>query len=379
MTNPAVRPTPQTPPTPQPHAESRPEAQAGGEEAKPTIRTWVTRAIIAVLVTIGIVWGIKTFIYSQSHETTDDAELAGHVIPVIFKVPGYIERVYVNDNQHVKVGDTLVVLDPRDYTVALEQAQANLRAATAAGRTGSAAQTIKAAEAQHAAYTADIAVAQANYDRAERDVARFRDLAAKNIVSDQQLDQAVATDKAAAAQLAAAQAQAASSGATVAGAGYEEANADFRVTGLQAALETARLQLDYTVLTAPVNGFISKKTAEIGQYVQAGQEIMAIVQNDTSWVIANMKETQLRDIKIGQPAEVSVDAFRGKPLQGKVNSIQDATGATFALLPPDNATGNFTKIVQRVPVKIVLDSTQWNGRPLSPGLSVEVSIDTKSH
>jgi membrane fusion protein, multidrug efflux system len=347
-------------------------------EAKGGVRTWVTRGLIAVLVIVGLIWGVNKFIYSQSHETTDDAQLAGHVVPVIPKVAGYIERVYVRDNQAVKVGDTLVVLDPRDYTVALDQAQANLRAALAAGRRGSAASAIKVAEAQHAATTADIAVAQANFDRAERDVARFRELAAKNIVSDQQLDQAIAADKGAAAQLAAAEAQAASAGANVAGAGYQEANADYRVSGFEAAVATARLQLDYTVLTAPVNGFISRKSAEIGQYVQAGQQLMAIVETDTAWVIANMKETQLRDIKVGQSVEITVDAFRGPPLKGTVQSLQDATGATFALLPPDNATGNFTKIVQRVPVKIALDSTQYKGRPLSPGLSVEVSIDTKS-
>jgi membrane fusion protein (multidrug efflux system) len=347
-------------------------------EVKGGVRTLVTRGVLIVLVIIGLIWGVKKFIYAQNHETTDDAQLAGHVVPVIPKVAGYVQRVYVADNQSVNVGDTLVVLDPRDYTVALDQAQANLRAALASGRGGSAAQVIKAAQAQHAALTADIAVAQANFDRAERDVARYRDLAAKKIVSDQQLDQAIAADKAAAAQLAASEAQAASGGANVAGAGFEEANADFRVSGLQAAVANARLQLAYTVLTSAAKGYISKKSVEIGQYVQAGQQVMAVVETDTAWVIANMKETQLRDIKVGQSAEVTVDAFRGKPLSGRVQSIQDATGATFALLPPDNATGNFTKIVQRVPVKIALDSTQWNGRPLSPGLSVEVSIDTKS-
>jgi membrane fusion protein (multidrug efflux system) len=356
-----------------------PPTPSGAPEAKGGIRTLVTRGVIIVLVIIGLIWGVKKFLYAQTHETTDDAQLAGHVVPVIPKVAGYVQRVYVADNQPIKVGDTLVVLDPRDYTVALDQAQANLRGANASGRAGTAAQAIKSAQAQHAALTADIAVAQANFDRAERDVTRYRDLAAKKIVSDQQLDQAIATDKAAAAQLAAAQAQAASGGANVAGAGFEEANADFRVSSLQAALANARLQLAYTILTAPVNGYISKKSVEIGQYVQAGQQVMAIVESDTAWVIANMKETQLRDIRVGQRAEVSVDAFHGKPLTGTVQSIQDATGATFALLPPDNATGNFTKIVQRVPVKIALDSTHWNGRPLSPGLSVEVSIDTKSH
>ena len=344
-----------TPPTP-----------SGAPEAKGGIRTLVTRGVIIVLVIIGLIWGVKKFLYAQTHETTDDAQLAGHVVPVIPKVAGYVQRVYVADNQPIKVGDTLVVLDPRDYTVALDQAQANLRGANASGRAGTAAQAIKSAQAQHAALTADIAVAQANFDRAERDVTRYRDLAAKKIVSDQQLDQAIATDKAAAAQLAAAEAQAASGGANVAGAGFEEANADFRVSSLQAALANARLQLAYTILTAPVNGYISKKSVEIGQYVQAGQQVMAIVESDTAWVIANMKETQLRDIRVGQRAEVSVDAFHGKPLTGTVQSIQDATG-------------NFTKIVQRVPVKIALDSTHWNGRPLSPGLSVEVSIDTKSH
>lgn len=356
-----------------------PTSPNAAPEAKSGVRTLVTRGVIVVLVIIGLIWGVNKFIYSRTHETTDDAQLAGHVMPVIPKVAGYVQRVYVADNQPINIGDTLVVLDPRDYTVALDESQANLRAALASGRGGTAAQAIKAAQAQHAALTADIAVAQANFDRAERDVARFRELAAKNIVSDQQLDQAIAADRAAAAQLAAAQAQAASGGANVAGAGFEEANADFRVSSLQSAVANARLQLAYTVLTAPVKGYISKKSVEIGQYVQAGQQVMAVVESDTSWVIANMKETQLRDIKVGQSVEVTVDAFRGKPLTGHVQSIQDATGATFALLPPDNATGNFTKIVQRVPVKIALDSTHWNGRPLSPGLSVEVAIDTKSH
>jgi membrane fusion protein, multidrug efflux system len=369
MTNPAGRPD---------QPDIHPQASAA-EPPKNPIRTWVTRGVIAVLVIIGLIWGVSKFIYSQSHETTDDAQLAGHVVPVIPKVAGYIERVYVTDNQPIRAGDTLLVLDPRDYTVALDQAQANLRGALSAGRGGSAAQAIKAAQAQHAALTADIAVAQANFDRAERDVARYRELAAKNIVSQQQLDQAIAADKAAAAQLAASEAQAVSGGANVAGANFEEANADFRVTSLKAALANAQLQLNYTILTAPVNGYISKKSAEIGQYVQAGQQVMAIVESDTAWVVANMKETQMRNVRVGQAVEVSVDAFHGKPLTGRVQSIQDATGATFALLPPDNATGNFTKIVQRVPVKIALDSTHWGGRPLSPGLSVEVSIDTKSH
>ncbi len=366
MSSPAARPD--AVPAPDIHPES-PET--------PT-RTWIIRGVIALALVVGIVWGVRKFIYSQSHETTDDAQLAGHVIPVIPKVSGYIQKVYVNDNQPVKAGDTLVVLDPRDYQVALDRSEAELRSALAAGTRGSATAAVNVAEAQHAALAADVAVAQANFDRAEHDVQRFRDLAAKNIISAQQLDQAIAADKAAAAQLAAAQAQAVSGGANVTGANFEARNADFRVASLTAALNNARLQVAYTTLQSPINGITAKKNAEIGQYVQAGQQLLAIVETDTVWVVANVKETQMRDIKPGQDAEVTVDAIRGLTLHGKVQSIQDATGATFALLPPDNATGNFTKIVQRVPVKIALEKPSVNGRPLSPGLSVEVSIDTKS-
>jgi membrane fusion protein (multidrug efflux system) len=347
---------------------------------KPTShRTKIIRAVaIAAVVLIGIGYGIHKWSYSRVHETTDDAQVAGDIVPVIPRVSGYVARVYITDNQFVHEGDTLFVLDPRDYQIRYEQAKADLLAAVAAGKKGSGQQALDAARAQRTALNANVDAAQATADRAQRDYERYRILAAKQIVSQQQLDQAEQAYRSAVAVLAASNSQAAAGSDNATGAGFQLQSADYRVVSAQAAVDSAKLQLTYTIVRAAADGRIGKRSLEPGQFVQPGQQLCAITMAGPShlWVVANMKETQVHNIRVGQHVSVSVDAFGGHDIDGRVNSFQDATGAQFTLLPPDNSTGNFTKIVQRIPVKITLDSVRYAGEQVSPGMNVTVAIDT---
>jgi membrane fusion protein, multidrug efflux system len=348
------------------------------EPPKPR-RRYIPFVVLGILAIAGLIWGIRAWLYSRAHETTDNAQIEGHVVPVLPKVGGYVLRVFVEDNQVVREGDTLVILDPRDYQVRVQEAQADLQAAeVAAARNGGATAEVGQASARQGAAVASIGSAQANYDRARRDVERIRKLAETRVVSRQQLDQAEAAFRSADADLKAAQSQARAAQAEVSGANAGVRTAAARLAAAQAAVSAAQLQLSYAVITAPAPGRVSKKTVEVGQLVSPGQSLMSLVDERDVWVVANMKETQLDDIAVGQPVEVEVDAYKGRTFNGKVESIQGATGARFALLPPDNATGNFTKVVQRIPVRIALDRPPADAPPLRPGMSVEVAIDTRA-
>ncbi|HEY7634152.1 MAG TPA: HlyD family secretion protein [Gemmatimonadales bacterium] len=353
------------------------DSEAGG--APPRRRRWIPYVILGVVIVAGGGWGLRKWIYSRGHETTDNAQVEGHVVPVLPKVGGYVSRVFVEDNQIVAEGDTLVTLDARDYEVKVQQAEAELEAArVAAARNGAATAEVAQAAARSAAARASIAAAQAAFDRAERDVKRIRSLAEHQVVSRQQLDQAVATYRSASADLEAARNQASAARAGVSGASAGVRTADARLAAAQAALDAARLQLSYTVITAQAAGRVSKKTVEVGQLVGPSQTLMSLVDEHNVWVVANLKETQLDGVRVGQPVKIDVDAYDGVDFTGHVESIQGATGARFALLPPDNATGNFTKVVQRVPVRIALDQRAPNAPVLRPGMSVEVAIDTRA-
>jgi membrane fusion protein, multidrug efflux system len=342
-------------------------------------RRWLPFALLGVLALAGAVWGIRTWLYSRSHETTDNAQIEGHVVPVLPKVGGYVLRVLVEDNQIVREGDTLVTLDPRDYQVRLQESEADLSAAEAsAARNGEATAQVGQASAKSGAAEASIGSAQATYDRALQDVERMRRLSETRVISKQQLDEAEAAYRSAEADLRAAQSQARAAQAEVSGASAGVRTAQAHLAAAQAEAAAAELQLSYTVITAPASGRVSKKTVEVGQLVSPGQSLMSLVDEGDVWVVANMKETQLDDIAVGQPVEIEVDAYKGWTFPGRVQSIQGATGARFALLPPDNATGNFTKVVQRVPVRIALDRRPADAPPLRPGMSVEVAIDTRA-
>ncbi len=326
---------------------------AGRAAAAPGSRRRIVFAVLG-LVLLGLVGlGVKRWWFARSHVSTDDAQVDGHIIPILPKVGGFVAEVRVQENQNVKTGDTLVVLDDRDFRSRLAQTEADLAAllATVSSRT-------RVGQAEAA-----VAQAQANAIKAHADLERLEPLAQQDIVSKQQLDAARAATVAADAQLASAQA------ALV--------GADARVAAARAARDQAALQLSYTRLVAPTSGVVSKKTVEVGQLVQPGQPLMSVVPLDDVWVVANLKETQTASVSPGAAVDFTVDAYPGRHFAGRVESLAPATGAKFSLLPPDNATGNFTKVVQRVPVRIRLGQPNDRAHPLRPGMSVDVTITTK--
>jgi membrane fusion protein (multidrug efflux system) len=296
--------------------------------------------------------GVRRWWFGRSHVSTDNAQVDGHIVPILPKVGGYVADVRVEENHTVKVGDTLVVLDDRDFRARLAQTDADLAAllATVSSRT-------RVGQAEAA-----VAQAQANALKANADLARVEPLAVQSVVSAQQLDAARAAATAAQAQLASAQA------ALV--------GADARVASARSARDQAALQLSYTRITAPSNGVVSKKSVELGQLVQPGQPLMTVVPLDDIWVTANLKETETADVTPGDSATVTVDAYKGQDFCGHVESLAPATGAKFSLLPPDNATGNFTKVVQRVPIRIAIDSGMDASHPLRIGMSVNATVTT---
>lgn len=343
-------------------------------------RRKVVIPIVAVLAVLALVWGVKAFLYARAHESTDDAQVDGHIIPVLARVGGYIRVVTVEDNDSVHAGALLARIDDAEYKVRVAQAEADLAAAQAAAGTrrvtGQAEAQVASATSQHAALDAQIAAAQAERDNALGNLARMKQLVAKQIISPQQLDAAQTAADAAEAHLVAIQKQAAAGGAGVASAQAGVRVAQARLEAAQALLDNAQLQLGYTTITAPVSGVVSKKMVELGQLVQPGQTLMSVVADTGVWVTANYKETQLNGMVVGQPVDIDVDAYPGCHAQGVVESLSPATGAKFALLPPDNATGNFTKVVQRVPVRIHITKGCGARRPLRPGLSVTTHVRT---
>jgi membrane fusion protein (multidrug efflux system) len=337
----------------EPEIEARPAAAPSKREAASGGSRRIVFLVmgVALLGLLGL--GAKRWWFGRSHVSSDNAQVDGHIIPILPKVGGFVADVRVRENQELKAGDTLVVLDDRDFRSRLAQTEADLAALLA---TVSSRMRVGQAEAA-------VAQAQANALKARADLARMEPLALQDIVSAQQLDAARAAAAAADAQLAAAQA------ALV--------GADARVAASRAARDQAALQLSYTRIIAPATGVASKKTVEVGQLVQPGQPLMAVVPLQDVWVVANLKETETADVTPGDPAEVTVDAYSGRRFRGQVESLAPATGAKFSLLPPDNATGNFTKVVQRIPVRIRLAGPADPAHPLRPGMSAVVTIQTK--
>jgi len=344
-------------------------------------RARIVLALVISAALFGLGWGVKQWLYGRTHESTDNAQVDGHLVPVLAKVSGYVTAVTVAENDRVRSDSTLVRIDEREYGVKLAQADADLAAARAAaggrGVEGQAEAMVQNATGQRAALDANITAARANATKAEADLSRMRELVAKQIVSRQQLDAAQAAADAARAQLAAAQRSAGAAGAGIVNAQAGVRLAQARLAGAQASRDNAQLQLSYTHITAPVSGIISRKQVEVGQLVQAGQPLLTVVSDTGVWVTANFKETQLSDLKVGQPVELDIDAYGGCQSKGVVESVSAATGAKFALLPPDNATGNFTKVVQRVPARIKITEGCGKDHPLRPGMSVFAHVSTK--
>jgi membrane fusion protein, multidrug efflux system len=360
-------------------ADGTDENPAEVVEARPKRRR-IPVIVVGVLALALAVWGLNRYLYSRHHVSTDNAQIDGHITLIAPRIAAFVTRVLVDDNQHVQAGDTLVVLDDRDLKVRLQQAEADLHEAEAAvgsrGRAGQTQAELQATRAEAASAQASVSAAEADYHKAAVDVERYRKLAAQKIVSAQQFDAAEAAAAQAAAKLEAARRQAAAAGSQVSASGAAVRSADARLAAAQAAVSNAGLQLSYAYITAPVAGIVAKRNAEVGALVQVGQTLMSIVPDENVWVTANLKETQLTHVRVGDRAEFTVDAYPGRSFEGQVESLSPATGARFALLPPDNATGNFTKVVQRVPVRIAVDQPAESPVPLRPGMSVDVTIET---
>jgi membrane fusion protein (multidrug efflux system) len=375
---------------------------------------------IAIAVLVLLVVGFFVYRYMTSYESTDDAQIDGHINSVSARISGHVIRLNVDDNQYVQAGTVLVEIDPADYQVAYERAKAdyeNAQAqAVAAGvnvpitsvnttsqvsaseaDVNNARAGIKAAQQQFEAAKAQLQEAQANNVKAQNDLVRYKQLVDKQEISQQQYDQATASAKAstAAVEAARASADAAQQQVTQAQgklvqsqANYSQANTAPRQMEViraratsalaeaqqkKADLDQAALNLQYTKIVAPVNGVVSNRTVEVGQNVAPGQELMEVINLDDIWITADFKETQLREMRVGQRVDVHVDA-NGRTYKGKVDSVAGASGARFSLLPPENATGNYVKVVQRIPVKIVLDQGSNNDHQLRPGMSVDPKV-----
>jgi len=359
---------------------SQPHTQPGDHDVVPLpVRSSPRRIILTVVFGLAavavLIWAARAIHYARGHESTDDAQIDGHIVPVLARVGGYISTVLVDDNDSVKAGQLLATIDSTEPAVRLAQADADYAAAVAAVAQAQAGQQVGSEEREAA--SAQIQAARAAAEKARNDLARAQQLAQHQLVSRQQLDAAQAASDAANASLEAAMRNegAAAGGATSATAGVRAAEA--RLAAARAAREQAQVMLGYTRIAAPTDGVIAKRSVEPGQLVQVGQPLLAIVADTTLWVTANFKETQLAQMRIGQPTTIDVDAYPGCEAGGTVESLSPATGARFALLPPDNATGNYTKVVQRVPVRIRVVTGCGPAQPLRPGLSVTVHVATR--
>jgi membrane fusion protein, multidrug efflux system len=407
------------------------ELQPSGLANPKTRRLLFAGGVVLLAAVIGL------FLYYRNRESTDDAQVDGHITQVSSKVYGRVSDVLVNDNQQVKAGQVLVKLDPRDLQAAVDQAKAQLALAESEAQSagvdvprtqlnvesgtssadaqfaGANADLMRAQSTYEQARTSDLAYAQANVEKskanaqlAQADLERYTPLMQKGEISKQQYDAAKANADATASGLKAdqeklaqarrnmditkAQLDAAAARVQQAQAGQVSAKADTKqvmmrqadaqgkiakVQQARAALEAAQLNLEYTTIVAPVDGVATHKQVEVGQIVQQGQGLLVVVPLREVWVTANFKETQLREMKPGQKAEVKVDTY-GKTFTGHLDSISGATGAVLSLLPPENATGNYVKVVQRVPVKIVLDPIPQEQAILRPGMNVVATVVT---
>ena len=347
--------------------------------------------IVSALVLVGVLYGGYKYIHSLSHEETDDAQIRANMTPIIPHVNGYLKKVYVTDNQKVKQGDTLFVIDAQDYQVQLEQAKANLAAAesqvsVSKASIGSYQANASASRAQLSSAGESIETARVKLRRASNDFERYKNLYDNHSITAQQFEQAEAEKEEAENQLAMLQNQeAATASQSKAAASQTEISekqvdvADAKVKAAQAQLDAAQINLGYTVVTAPIDGQLSNVDIQEGQFVGPGQALFYLVNSQDKWVIANFKETQLTDMNLGQKVGIDVDAYPGTEFEGEVAAFSPATGARFSLLPPDNATGNFVKTVQRLPVKINFTNAndQEKLEKLRSGMNVTVDVHLK--
>ncbi|WP_017257957.1 HlyD family secretion protein [Pedobacter arcticus] len=329
--------------------------------------------ILGVLILIGAIFGIKEYIYFSKHVDTDDAQIDGDISPVVARVGGYVDSIYFEENQHVNANQLLVKLDDREFKVKLAQAQSGKQSALANVNVSEAVVSSTAAGIGTAKANVEIAEAKAN--QANKDFARYQNLVKDGSVTQQQFDQAKAQKDAADASLRASKTQFEAVKKQVNTSESQVSVANSNISSRMADIDFAKLILSYTKIAAPTSGIVSNKNIQIGQLIQPGQSLFAIVNDNSLFVKANFKETQLEKLKEGQVVDIEIDAFPDVALKGHIYNFSPATGAKFSLLPPDNATGNYVKVIQRVPVKIKLEKNEILSK-LRPGMSVKVSVHT---
>lgn len=355
-------------------------------EETSTIRTYLPRVIIALVLLVGGYFGYQAYHHAQLYESTDNAQIEGNSAPVLARVAGYVTSVNVADYANVKQGQPLVTIDPQEYDVALAQAEADYQQSVADLATARADLQNAQATARNVAQNARVAQSNAQVqairrNKAQQDLQRDQNLYKEQSLTRKQLEDSQSNVDVQAGQYNAnvEQVNLAKTSESVAQAGIAKAQANIqKIQALlkvkQAAIDNAKLKVGYAHLAAPIAGKIGRKNVVPGQYVQPGQTLFTIVADSTFWVVANFKETQLEKMQVGQPVEIKLDAYPDLDIKGRVASLSDATGARFALLPADNASGNFVKITQRVPVKIEILNPEKYKNQLRAGLSVDADV-----
>lgn len=330
--------------------------------------------ILGIILLIGAVFGVKEYLYLRNHEDTDDAQIDGDISPVVARVEGYVDSIYFEENEPVTAGQLLVKLDDRDLRIKLEQAMAAQRGASA--NIGVSRSQISATAAGSETAKANVEAAQVRLRQANKDYVRYVNLIKDGAITQQQFDQARTERDAARAAYDASKQQYQTAlrqiGTTRSQLAVTNTGADQRL----ADVDFAKLQLSYAKIYAPVSGIVSKKNIQKGQLIQPGQTLFSIVNSNNLYVTANFKETQLEALHAGEKVEIGIDAFPDQKVAGEIYNFSPATGAKFSLLPPDNATGNYVKVVQRVPVKIKIKADNGLMKKLRPGMSVKVSVHT---
>jgi membrane fusion protein (multidrug efflux system) len=341
--------------------QDQPDTESNGRGLSQTKKN-VLFGVLAVVIIVGLIFGWRWLRFSQSHESTRDAHIEGHISPVIPRVSGYVAKVYVRDNEKMEKGEIVARVDTSEFQIKVQQAKATLIAAKA---------NYQSAKAHLGIVKSKKNQAKVHLEQAETEYGRQKRLFNDHSTTQQKLDQAKYAYQSAKAKYKTVQGQ-------IKSARVKIQNAKAQIEKSKSSLSEAKLNLSYTALKAPISGLVSKKDIEAGQFVSSGNQVMSIANDSYIWVVANFKEGQIARIKVGQPVKIKVDAYSDTTYQGTVQSIAGATGSKFALLPPDNASGNFVKVEQRIPVKIVFkhaDPRGPTGKFLKPGMNVKPTVD----
>ncbi len=340
------------------------------------------KKLITIIAGIFILAGVITiimFFVDNSIEKTDDAQIEQYISPVNVKVPGYIKEIRFTEHKYVHKGDTLMIIDDREYVIALQQAEAALIDARSGRKVVG--NTVNTASTSAAVFESTIEEAELRVEKLQRDYDRYSRLLERKATTPVVVEQYRTELDMAKARVSALRRQSEAARSTVSEVNQRRENADAAIMRAEAAVDMARLNLSYTVITAPADGFLGRRSIEVGQLVNPGQTITTLMPDDSKWVVANFKETQMAHIRIGQKAEIRIDAMPGTVLNGTISAISSATGSKYSMIPTDNSAGNFVKIQQRIPVRIDFTdsiSTELNRR-MAAGMMCEIKVDVKEN